>query len=269
MKILRKRIIFFLLIALFFLSTGCSKKNVEGVVKDPFGKGVEGVMVQVLKSQFKTMTNGSGKYSVDFAPGSFTIQFSKPGYTTLQIDLTIQEKSHFPAETITLYPIPKEQGIFYVGDSELLQLHAVPVVEMKQEISWPPQIHYVYSLVNRPEDNKEQSKKGINIKAGKTMFIDTYPKPAKLFKLGNGSVIQDVTSSFGGFNYHFNGVRDDTLSEIGKEKLLIRTVDLEPGNYAWCGTVQMFFGGIRPDKGLPCFPFTVIPSAFGEKMKHE
>ena len=73
-------------VVLLVLVSGCSKKDIEGVIKDPFGNGVAGVSVQILKTQFKTVTDRDGRYSLDYVPGTFTIRYLKDGYTTHRLN---------------------------------------------------------------------------------------------------------------------------------------------------------------------------------------
>ena len=75
------------------------------------------------------------------------------------------------------------------------------------------------------------------IKAGKSMFIDKVPYRIMLTTVNKDGLIYK-----GDFNVHFerydyyNGFLEDEGKRVGKEKLLVRTVDLSPGLYAW---VQM------------------------------
>ncbi len=260
--------ILIIMAALLSFAFGCSKKDIGGVTKDPFGKGISGVSVHILKTQFKSTTDGNGRYSLDYVPGTFTIQYSKDAYTTIRLDLAIQQKSKFPAEPIVMYPIPKEKGIHYIGGSKLIQLQLEPVIQTEERRSgYFPVTRYRYYMANKLTDGSElQAKDVLSIKPGKATFIDTFPQLIKLVKLANGNIIQDYSSGFAGSrNYHYNGLQDDKGHHVGEEKLLLRNVELTPGNYAWCGMVEMILGGIRPDKSLPCFPFIVLQSSTEKK----
>jgi hypothetical protein len=242
-----------LAVSLLLLLNGCSKKDIDGAVSDPFGKSIEGAEVQILKSQFKTMTNGSGKYSLDYVPGAFTVRFSKNGYTTHMLELNIQQKSKFPAELVTLYPMPKTRGFSLLGDSSLVELASKPVGEERQGV------RSAYRMIdNQSGSSNQQGNTNVSVKQGKIVFVDTFPKPAKLFRLGNGNLLQEYVDSWLDRKFVYNGLlNNERVSKVGEENLLLRTVELEPGNYAWCGMVETF-GGKVPHKELPCFPFTVV-----------
>jgi hypothetical protein len=265
-----RNVVWLMAIILTLLLSGCSK-NIEGNVSDPFGKGIEGVNVQILTTQFKATTDSSGKYSIDFVPGAFTIQFSKNDYTTHKIDLNMPQKSKFAAEPVTLYPIPKNPSIYLLGDSGLLELAPKPVGVEEKSIRWPPppSNQYRYYMIGDQAESKENQKNAnISIKPGKAVFVDKYPKPARLFKLGDGNALQEYTSAWGGRGdrkFIYNGLLEHKERTVGDEMLFLRTVDLEPGNYAWCGMVEVASGGMRPDKDLPCFPFAVAAPQASEK----
>jgi len=246
----------YLLLCLILLN-GCSKKDIEGTVHDPHGKGIAGVSVQILKSTFRSTTDPNGRYSLDYIPGSFTIQFSKPDYTTHKLDLTLLQKSKFPAETITLYPIPRGKGFYLIGNSDLVQLPESRVME-EQLVGWPPSIRHTFRVII-------QNKVVPSTKSGKILFIDTYASSTKLVQFQEGYIVQSYTSFFGDRKYDYDGILKDQTVTAGEEKLPLRIVKLEPGNYAWCEMVETTSGGIRPDQKLPCFPFAVLQSISGEK----
>lgn len=242
-----------------FMMSGCSgKKQVEGIVQDLFGNGVEGVSVQVIKNRFTTTTDKAGHYSVDYAPGTFTINFSKPGYTTHKLDLTIQEKTIFSTETVVMYPIPEGKGLYYIGEKELVEIKPVSVKEETKKVhtqihSWPTYHYRFYA----------STKGAIKINSGKAKFIDTLTKPLAFAKLGDKHTIQHyAVRGTDRMKYIYNGlIKDKFYQKVGEEKLAIRTVELKPGNYAWIELSETFSLGIgkikEPSEKIPCFPFSV------------
>ena len=113
----------FLLFLIICLMLPACSKNIEGKVTDVFGNGVAGVAIKIDKSNYTTTTDNTGKYSLEYAPGSFSVKYAKSGYTTMRVDLNLQQKTKFPAEEVVMYPIPKEQGVYYIGDKELIKLN--------------------------------------------------------------------------------------------------------------------------------------------------
>lgn len=234
-------------LALFACLLGaCGRKHVQGIVKDPFGNTIDSVSVQVVKSTFTALTNKNGEYSVDYVPGTFVMRFSKQGYTTQNMELTIQQKMRFPADTVIMYPIPESQGIFLIGEKELIELQPVRVASSQMQISWMS-MRYSYS----------SSELGsLIIKPGRLRFIDKIPRPIKLARLGHNNLIQEFDTELGR-RFTYNGVvENEDKEEIGEEKLLIRTVIVERGSYAWVELVQSFMG-FRPNENSPCYPFQV------------
>lgn len=252
----RRLHVLILVVSLFFLLNGCSKKNIEGTVSDPFGKGLAGVEVQILKSQFKATTSSDGKYSIEYVPGTFTIQYAKVGYTTHKLDLNIQQKSKFPAELVTLYPIPKSEGFFLQTTSGFQEL---PSKQIKYEISGNAE-HHVYRITdNQSEQNAQHDISSISIKAGTAIFVDNYPKSSGLFKIGNNNILLEYNNVWGSITYIYNGRIKDKSERVGVEELLLRKVELQPGSYAWCEVFHTWQGheciGARS-----CYYFTVESS---------
>jgi hypothetical protein len=101
----------FLLAAAFF-AVACAKPLVVGQVVDQCEKPLEGAKVAIANSQFSATTNQDGKYRVDFLPGRFAVTFTKEGYSSARLDLDIQTKDRFPAQTVILWKLPGEPGIF-------------------------------------------------------------------------------------------------------------------------------------------------------------
>lgn len=233
---------------LLFL-TGCGQKGIEGVVHDPFGKGIEGVSMQIPKTTFTASTDKNGKYSLNYIPGAFSVKYMKPGYTTRVMDLTIQTKSRFPVETIIMYPIPKDQGIYYIGEKELIQIFPARIKTWPAQRSWNDYHYKYYADVNGSQPPI--------FKPGEARFIDMNPKDQRLAILKD-TLIQDYIGDWGILKYIYNGLRDDKkLERIGEEQLLVRTIELEPGSYAWVEVVVMMDGNFRPDGKLFCYPFSV------------
>lgn len=234
-------------LALFACILGaCGRKHVQGIVKDPFGNAIDSVSVQVVKSTFSTLTSKNGEYSVDYVPGTFVMKFSKPGYTTQNMELTIQQKMRFPADTVVMYPIPKSQGIFFIGEKALIELQPARVASSQMQISWMS-MRYSYSA---------SGSGNLTVKPGRLRFIDKISRSIKLARLGNNNLIQEFDTELGR-KFTYNGViENEDKEEIGEEKLLIRTVMVEPGSYSWVELAQSFMG-FRPNENSPCFTFQV------------
>lgn len=257
---MRHKILFnFSIILVFGLSVimmnGCEgKKQIEGIVQDIFGNSIEGVFVQVLKSTYSTKTDKNGHYSIRYEPGTFTIKYSKPGFTTHKLDLTIQSDQKVPTSPIKMFPIPESEGMYYIGEKTLMKINPAIVKMKKKEVSIFHEYHYLYYV---------SSKGTIKISSGTAKFIDTYTKPLAFAKLGDkGSIQHYGVIGSDGMKYFYNGfIKDESYQKIGEEKLAIRTVELKPGNYAWIELSETFSLGTgkikEPSENSPCFPFSV------------
>lgn len=93
--------LFILMIVISFLY-GCSKPIVEGEVKNSLGQPLEGVTVTIKNTRLQTITDEKGKYSIEYAPGAFTLLYSKDGYLDYEMNLNISSKDKIPAEQIIL-----------------------------------------------------------------------------------------------------------------------------------------------------------------------
>lgn len=93
------------------LCSGCKNQKIEGKVNDIHSNPLQGVAVTIQKSKFSSITDKTGGYSVDYAPGQMRLIFSKSGYVSQYLDLNIQQKIYFPAEDIILHSIDDEKVI--------------------------------------------------------------------------------------------------------------------------------------------------------------
>lgn len=151
---------------------GCSKsEKIEGVVKDIFGNPLSDVTVKIEKSTFSDKTDSSGRYSLDYVPGSINVVFSKEGYTTKNLTLDIQQKAYFPAETMVLYPIPPNNTLFYIDmdSKQLVKLDPNSKIEKRVKKNEGFSLTQNYSYFIQDTGNKP------TIKAGKSMFVDRIP----------------------------------------------------------------------------------------------
>lgn len=233
------------------LVIGCERKDIYGLVQDPFGNGLDSVSVQVVKSAFTSSTNDKGEYAIDYVPGAFALKFSKPGYTTMSLELTIQQKMRFPAEAVVMYPMPQETGFYYVGEKGLLKLEGSGIRAAQWQTGWMSHQnnYYVATAAN------------IVIPPGRARFIDKTPQSFKPARLTDDHLIQAFQSSLG-IQYIYNGVIErEEQQRFGEEQLLIRSFEVTPGNYAWVEMAQMLFGGARPNENGWSYPFRVEVAA--------
>ena len=247
------------LVIIGFSMLSCGNQyKIIGQVIAPDSTGVEGVTIKVDNSTFSAVTDNKGKYSIDYAPGSFKLIFSKNGHTTHTIDLNITAKTIFPAETVMIYPIPEKKGIYYLDGNQLIEIKASAVRE--REWTRYPKNYSQYYIVG---DRKNTQ----SIRPGILHFIDTNTNRLILARL-NDNLIQSFSYSWGDWEYGYDGFfKDKSEDNIGKENIKLRTVEVKPGYYAWVEVVETFSGKIRPDKNKRSFPFCVFFAPLLEKDK--
>jgi len=235
------------------------KKRNTGRSKRPFGNGIEDVSIKIEKSTFKSVTDSQGRYSVDYVPGAFRVNISKPGFTTHHIDLNLQEKSAFPAETIVMYPIPKEPGIYYLGQKSLVKLTDGTIQATKAEGNWMS-YRWKYS---------SPFYGSLTIPEGVASFIDTVPKPLALSTMNNLVLYEGLVSMIEKKDFQ-NGfsimqTSKPKAEKIGDEKLQLWTFELKGGQYAF--TEYHFLNDLpAPNKEIPTeggnvYPFQVSSNA--------
>lgn len=102
---------------------GCGKKPlITGEVFDGFGLPLRDAAVSVEGTTFKTLTDSSGKYAVEYVPGNVRVRITREGYTPADLFLNIASASTYPSQQVTLYKIPPQQGVFLFGQSDYIPL---------------------------------------------------------------------------------------------------------------------------------------------------
>lgn len=246
---------FVFLIMASILIIGCEKnEKIEGKVEDIFGNPLKDVTIKIQKSTFSSTTDGSGSYSLDYAPGTIALVFSKPGFTTSNLELNIQQKTRYPAEVITLYPIPQEDGVFYI---DIANRRLVKLEENGKIETIKPKDYFSLSTSYR-HYARNYNPLTLTIKSGKAMFIDRSPYKARFSSVKENGLIYGGNSNIEG-NDVYSGFLQDAVSKIGDEKLIIRTVELSTGSYA---LVNMLGNNDNiPKEGGSVFGFQVEAAA--------
>jgi hypothetical protein len=95
----------------------------HGTVRDYFGNPIEEVEVTVEHNNtFAALTDRNGEYSVHYGPGTFTVSYSKPGYTRQEVALCLPSEERFPMEDIIVCRVPKEKGVYWYNQDNLVPL---------------------------------------------------------------------------------------------------------------------------------------------------
>jgi Carboxypeptidase regulatory-like domain len=102
----RLRLIAIALLIFLVFAAGCSKEAiVEGEVNDYFGQPLQGVTVEITGTRFRTVTGGDGRYSLQYLPGRFRVEFAKTGYHPAHLELEVATEARVPAAQVTLLKV--------------------------------------------------------------------------------------------------------------------------------------------------------------------
>uniref|UniRef100_B3EJW8 Uncharacterized protein n=1 Tax=Chlorobium phaeobacteroides (strain BS1) TaxID=331678 RepID=B3EJW8_CHLPB len=135
-KYMERKCVFMILLSVVAFLSSCEKK-IEGVIVDPFGKGVENAEVEILGSTFKSKANSKGEFGVDYVPGEIIVRFTKKGFTSHQVSLNIRQKYSYPLDTLVMYPMPKDRRLYYMGKDGLIPLTLMKgVSEKRNNYGW-------------------------------------------------------------------------------------------------------------------------------------
>jgi len=126
-KILLEFFVFFV-VCLLGLASCESTPKIAGHVKDFWGAPVSGAKITIVGSAFEDTTDASGQYSVQYVPGSIDLLCTKPGFEEEHKHLNISTPSRFPADDITLMPLPAQTGIALLGKTGLQNIAPAAVM---------------------------------------------------------------------------------------------------------------------------------------------
>ena len=254
MKYVRSSVLF--LIALLLLG-GCGKNEIQGTVKDPFGHGIEGVTVSIEQSDLHSSTGKDGSYSIPALLGTFMLKYSKPGYTTQKITLTSRRNTPFPAQTLIMYPIPPEPGLYYVGEKSLMKMSPAKIAVRKtRKITGDPMrdLQGLSQVKFYPNNIMAAA-----LRPGEAQFIDTSSLKLIPMRLRSDGCFMHFliypSESEVKVEYEASVVQKKT--EKGEEKLIIRTIHCDPGRYVWVEFHKDMFGSELPKPQGICYAFKV------------
>jgi hypothetical protein len=84
------------------------------------------VAVQVEGTGYHALTNALGEYTVAYQPGQVTLAFDKTGYTPGRLgNLDLEALRRVEANTVTLWRLPPEEGVYLYRDHRYHKTAAV------------------------------------------------------------------------------------------------------------------------------------------------
>jgi hypothetical protein len=254
MKYLKSSVLF--LIALLLL-TGCGKNEIQGTVTDPFGNGIEGVTVSIERSDLHSSTGKNGHYSIPAILGTFTVKYSKPGYATQKITLISRRNTPFPLQTVIIYPIPKEPGLYYVGKKSLIKMSPgkIEMTETRRKTGDAMRDLQQFSQIKFCPDKIMAAA----IRPGDAQFIDnSHLRLIPMRLRSDGCFLHFVIfPSLSAVKVGYDRMVREEKSKKGEQKLIVRTIHCEPGDYAWVEFHRDMFGSDLPKPHGTCYAFKV------------
>ena len=95
------------ILALFGVLTSCTKEaRIVGKVTDIKGAPVSSATIAIEGTQFQSMTNANGDYSIQFIPGRVALKATAPDYLVATAPFEVVQASTVPAATIKLIHMP-------------------------------------------------------------------------------------------------------------------------------------------------------------------
>ncbi|TVL94641.1 MAG: hypothetical protein CV082_14065 [Candidatus Brocadia sp. BL1] len=116
------------MIVLFFVSKASyafETGTLRGRVVDGFGKPIALVNIESLSDGLKSKatSDSTGTFSVNYNAGNVKLTFTKEGYVPAYIPIPLDEKTDFSLDDITIWKIPPHGGLFFVGESDYLEMN--------------------------------------------------------------------------------------------------------------------------------------------------
>ena len=126
--------------------TSCGPKaRATGEVHDGFGKSLAGVEVSIPGTALKTTAGSNGQYSISYVPGKFSINYSKDGYTTFNLNQDVSVETTVPLQVVVLYKKASDKGVWLFGDSDYMSLKSAKVLTSggdRRQFAWVYKMTY-------------------------------------------------------------------------------------------------------------------------------
>jgi hypothetical protein len=231
---------------IMLLLVSCSPKaRLVGEVRDGFGKPLSDVEVSIPSTAFKSTTGSNGKYAVPFAPGKFSVSFVKNGYSSYSLSQEVSVETTVPLAMVTLYKRPPEQGVWFLGSDNYIQIRQGKLITTggdRSHFAWAYQMTYRVG-----PDFTQLSTQNLY------RFLDNSPEPLALFKLSEQGILATRAESFAGMgDTHGTVIKEN--NKVVADGMTLREAPIGPGRYAYVKVSQEFFAGRI---SAPVFPFEI------------
>ena len=214
------------------------KEFIEGTVQNIYGQPIEGATVSIENSQFNATTNQSGKYSLDYVPGEFTVVVQAEGFQSEKFSLNIAQKLHYPANPTSLIPKIPDQTLVFVDKPNATLRTLVGRRAHTKRLWHSDGFEDAYFVDHKSTDILP------TVKAGVVSFLDTTSgkNTLYLFKLQFQTKYYSVGTS-DSQRYTDGAVKSDVTMH---GNIKFHKFELQPGFYAWVIAKPDYKGVIRP-----------------------
>jgi len=226
-----------------FLIIGCSKPVIEGKVVDYYNHPVAGVNVSVQGTQFNSVTDASGGYSIGYVPGKVQLKFVKAGYVETSKIFDIATESTFPAEQTQLMKLPANKGVWFIGDNDYTDISTGNLIENETLLDqyYNPSLKSLNINVSAKFTilPLRSSYKFLISSAEKVLLVKLLDRDLAYYRNADGSYEK------------VNILRENSNEEISPS-ISVRTVSLGMGEYAYIrflNTPEKPFNSSRPFRG--------------------
>lgn len=236
-----------LVLSTAILQLACGPKaQIAGEVRDGFGQPLPGVEVTIPATAFKAVSGSDGRFVMPFAPGRFSVQFAKPGYTAHSLAQDVAVETKVPLAPVALYKLPESQGLWAFGARDY-----VPVQPVKLQVTGGDRTNFAWSYQKTYRVGGQFAQLP---RQTPHRFMAQVPGQLVLVKVSSAGVVATRSENFMGFGEDTVKALKDTVQTIA-EDLSLREVELQPGRYAYVKFEGDLFAGGRVAE--PVFPFEV------------
>ncbi len=222
---------------------------------------LQSVRVEVMATELSATTDDAGRYTVNYPLGAVDLRFTRAGYTTEHLKLTIHEKSAVAADTITMYPYLRGKlCALHDRTSEPVELKVARLQSHYDELPAPRALRQ-FNIGTYTEILPEQPP--LVLPAGSLIFLDDARRrlrPLVLHRaLENGLLAEyDILERGSSWGYS-ERISGDGLT-LGDEQVPAIRCELEPGAYAFVEMeeIPLPTGTLTvPHSFGVCYPFRV------------
>ncbi len=135
-------------ILLTFFMGGCdSKKNIVGTVVDNFGAPIPGAKVLIEGTNFAAVTDASGAFSLEYAPGELKVLAMAEGHTYESRPVLIPHRVRYRLEKFVLMAVPANDGLRVQSAKEYVLIPHTKFLRFRRVVNATQQNQYCLDSV--------------------------------------------------------------------------------------------------------------------------